>query len=419
MCVSIKIDSSQEFFYILNAMDWEKIASELSVSTESKIVLLVMDGLGGLPVNGKTELASASKPNLDRVAAMGQCGLTDPVFMGITPGSGPAHLSLFGYDPLKYQLGRGILEALGSGVEVGRLDLVARGNFATLRDGLIVDRRAGRIPTEVNEKLCARLNAALPKKEGIEISLYPGKEHRFVLRVRAEGLNDALTDADPQKEGKPPLPAAALLKDAEKAASIVNRFLDDLTEILKDEPKANTALLRGFSKFPSIPSMSDLYKLKPAAIANYPMYKGLARLLGMEVIEVGAETGDLFTSLERHYGDFDFFYIHYKKSDSAGEDGNFEGKRAAIEALDPYIPRILALDPDVLVITSDHSTPSVLKGHSWHPNPFLLVSKTGQADDISVFTERHCAKGSLGRFQAIYAMPLMLAHALKLKKYGA
>jgi len=400
-------------------MNWEDIAKELAFTTDSKIVLLVCDGLGGLPMNGRTELEAAKKPNLDEVARLGVCGVTDPVFMGITPGSGPAHLGLFGYDPLKYQLGRGILEALGSGVEVGRNDVVARGNFATLKAGLVSDRRAGRIPTAENERLCARLNANLPRQEGVEIALTPGKEHRFVARFRAEGLSDALSDADPQKDGKPRVQAAALKPEAGRTAVVVNRFLDELTALLKNEPAANTALLRGFSKFPSIPKMTDLYRLRPAAVANYPMYKGLAKLLGMDVLAVGAETVDLFDALEREYANHDFFYVHYKKPDAAGEDGNFDKKVAAIEEIDRFIPRLLALKPDVLVVTSDHSTPALLHGHSWHPNPFVLVSPNAQPDAVAALTEADCARGALGRFRSIYAMPMMLAHALKLKKFGA
>ena len=400
-------------------MEWEDLARELSQQTDSKIVLLVLDGVGGLPVDGGSELEAARKPHLDGLAKAGVCGVSDPVLMGITPGSGPAHLALFGYDPLKYQLGRGILEALGSGVEVGRNDLVARGNFATVKNGLVADRRAGRIPTEENVRICEYLNAHLPKRDGLEVRVFPGKEHRFVARFTAEGLADALSDADPQKEGKPPVPTTPLAPEAARASDIVNRFLDDVAGVLKAEPKANAALLRGFSKFPSIPTMQALFKLRPAAIANYPMYKGLAKLLGMEVIGVGGETADLFDALEKSWADHDFFYIHYKRTDSTGEDGKFEAKVAAIEALDPFLPRLAALKPDVLVVTSDHSTPALLKGHSWHPNPFLLVSPTAGVDDVAAFTERACAKGLLGRFRAISAMPLMLAHALKLQKYGA
>jgi len=400
-------------------MTWEDLAKDLSVATDSKIVLLVVDGLGGLPVAGKTELETAETRHLDRLALRGSSGVTDPVLRGITPGSGPAHLALFGYDPLRYQLGRGILEALGSDVEVRRGDLVARGNFATLKNGLIVDRRAGRIPTSENQRLCALLNQAFAGRTDPEVALFPGKEHRFVVRFRTAGLSDALSDADPQKDHKPPLPAAPLSPEAAKAADVVNAFLAKVVTVLASEPVANAALLRGFSLQPTIPRMQDLYKLNPAAVANYPMYKGLAKLLGMKAYPVGPETRNLFETLEARWAEHDFFYIHFKKTDAAGEDGNFGAKVLAIEEIDGFIPRIEALGPDVLVVTSDHSTPSLLKGHSWHPNPFLLVSPTALPDSVGVFTERECARGSLGRFPSLSAMPLMLAHAGKLKKFGA
>jgi 2,3-bisphosphoglycerate-independent phosphoglycerate mutase len=408
-----------DYFIVIFIMDWETIFREISVQTDSKIILFVMDGLGGLPVGGKTELEAAHTPNLDALAARSVCGLTDPVFMGITPGSGPAHLSLFGYDPTKYILGRGILEALGSGVDVGKNELVARGNFATLKEALIVDRRAGRIPTSENENLCKKLNNSLKEVDGIRVSFFPGKEHRFVVKFTGAGLSDSLSDADPQKENQPRVPANALSPEAEKTARVVNSFIDRVTEILKDSPKANTVLLRGFSGYPTLPAMSELYKVNAAAIANYPMYKGLAKLVGMKILDVGPDPSALFDTTEKHYSDHDFFYLHFKKTDSAGEDGNFEAKKKAIEEADSYIPRLLALKPEVLVVTSDHSTPSLLKSHSWHPNPFLLFSSSSQPDSVSRFSERECSHGFLGRFQAIYAMPLMLAHAGKLKKFGA
>lgn len=400
-------------------MDWETIAQEISTKTPSKIILLVMDGLGGLPVDGKTELEAAHTPHLDQLAALSACGVTDPVFMGITPGSGPAHLSLFGYNPAKYILGRGILEALGTGVDVGENDLVARGNFATLKDGLIIDRRAGRIPTSENEELCQKLNVSLKERERIKVTLYPGKEHRFVIKFNGENLSDSLSDADPQKEGKPSTPVQPLSHEAKETAKIVNSFINEATELLRGSLKANTVLLRGFSRHPTLPTMAELFKLSPAAIANYPMYKGLARLVGMDVLDTGQELPDLIDTLEKHYQDFDFFYVHVKKADSAGEDGNFKAKKEAIEETDGYIPRLLALHSDVLVVTSDHSTPSLLKSHSWHPNPFLLFAKTALSDKVTQFTEKECSQGFLGRFRAIYAMPLMLAHAGKLKKFGA
>ena len=244
-----------------------------------------------------------------------------------------------------------------------------------------------------------------------EITVFPGKEHRFVARFRTAGLSDALTDADPQKDHKPPVKTKALDAASVKAADVVNAFLDDIVRILAAEPVANAALLRGFSAQPSIPLMTDLYKLRPAAIANYPMYKGLAKLLGMTAYTVGSETEDLFAAVEAHYAEHDFFYIHFKKTDAAGEDGNFEAKVRAINEIDAFVPRLEALKPDVLVVTSDHSTPAVVAGHSFHPNPFLLLSPTALPDETGVFTERECATGLLGRFPSLRAMPLMLGHA--------
>lgn len=400
-------------------MKTEDIVSDLCLETSSKIVLLVMDGLGDLPMDGKTALEAAHTPNLDYLAAQGACGLTDPIAMGITPGSGPSHLALFGYDPTEYQLGRGILEALGVDVEVGEHDLVARANFATLRDGKIVDRRAGRIPTALNVELCKQLNRELEPIQGADIAVFPGVEHRFVVRFTKPGLQDALTDADPQKEGNPPCYTRALSPGGEEAAGIVNTFLDRVTAILSQQPHANTALMRGFARYPAIPTMQERFLLKPAAIANYPMYRGLAKLVGMEVLPVGSEMEDLFAVFEKSYADFTFFYLHIKKTDSAGEDGHYEAKRSVIEHADRQIPRILALQPEVLVVTADHSTPCAMKGHSWHPNPFLIHSTLAQPDLVTVFSEKSCSQGYLGRFPAKNALTLMLAHAGKLKKYGA
>ncbi|HEX9902638.1 MAG TPA: phosphoglycerate mutase, partial [Acidobacteriota bacterium] len=251
--------------------------------------------------------------------------------------------------------------------------------------------------------------------------LAPGKEHRFVFKVSGQGLSDALSEADPQKDHLMPPPAAPMGAGAEAAgsASLVNSYIQAATDLLKDEPVANTILLRGFSKLPSIPTMSELYKLKAAAVASYPMYRGLAKLAGMEVLQAGAETEDIVAALERSFKDFDFFYVHYKKTDSAGEDGAFEAKVRAIEEIDRFLPRIVNLKPDVLAVTSDHSTPALLKSHSWHPNPFLLSAKSALPDRVTVFTERECGQGLLGRFPALQAMPLLLAHAGRLKKFGA
>lgn len=398
----------------------EEILRSLVIQTDSKLVMVVIDGLGGLPVRGKTELEGAKIPNLDRLASLSSCGLIDPIADGITPGSGPSHLALFGYDPFQYEIGRGVMEALGIGLKLTKDDLTARGNFATIdQEGRIIDRRAGRIPTEKNEEICRFLQKEIKGVQGVQISIYPGIEHRFVIVFRGEGLRDDLTDADPQKDGLKAKETEGLSSEAEKTSAIVNEYIKKATEVLKPFRPANTILLRGFSKVPDIPSMTERFKLRPAAIATYPMYRGLARLVGMEILDSGETYREEVETLKSHFDQHDFFYIHFKKTDSAGEDGNFRAKVKALEEIDRVIPSIFKSKPDVLVVTGDHSTPALLKSHSWHPNPILLYSKYIRPDGIRRLTERQCQKGQLGRFQAVNVLPLMLANGLKLKKFGA
>ena len=390
------------------------------MKTPSKIVLLVLDGVGGLQIGGKTELEAASTPNLDELASRSICGVVDPVSPGITPGSGPGHLGLFGYDPLRYEIGRGVLEALGVGMELGKNDVVARANFATMdQQGIIVDRRAGRIPTEKNIELCHLLQQEIEQVEGARVEVRNGREHRFVLRFNGEGLDPRIEDTDPQKEGKPVKPVTPMVPEAAGTAKIIQLFVERANGILRSHLPANTVMLRGISKIPEIPRMGDIFKLNPACIATYPMYKGLARLVGMEILETGETIADEFGTLREHYEKYDFFFIHIKKTDSFGEDGNFQKKVESIEEVDRYIPDLLALEPDVITVTGDHSTPALLKSHSWHPNPFMLYSKYERVDDVKEFTEAACARGGLGRFLAVHEMPLMLASALKLEKFGA
>lgn len=387
----------------------------------TKIVLLVMDGLGGLPLepNGKTELETAHTPNLDALAARSALGLADPVAPGITPGSGPGHLGILGYDPMRYEIGRGVLEALGIDFDLSPKDVAARGNFATVdAAGLLTDRRAGRIPTETNRELVQLLRTI--KIRGVQIFVETVKEHRFVFVMRGAGLSDALTETDPQRLGVPPLRVRALDAKSRKAAKLVNQFVTHAHKLLADKHPANAILLRGFAQYPAIPSYAEAFGLRAAAIAVYPMYRGLAKLLGMNTLPVDGETiADEFTTLEKHWNDFDFFYVHIKKTDSAGEDGDFARKAHAIEEVDAQIPRLLALHPDVVIITGDHSTPALLKSHSWHPVPVLMYSKFVRADGIAEFGERACARGSLGRLRAQELMPMALANAQRLTKFGA
>ncbi len=396
-----------------------EILKTLVTKTDSKMILLVMDGLGGLPVNGKTEVEAAQTPNLDRLVAENVCGLTDSIDRGITAGSGPGHLGLFGYDPTEYEIGRGVLEALGVGLEMTPLDVAARGNFATRNETAITDRRAGRIPTELNKKLCAKIADAIPEIDGVKIIIHSGMEHRFVVLFRGEGLDGRIADADPQTPGLPPKLAQALAPEAERTAEIANTFIRKVEEVLKDEHPANTILLRGFAKYPDIPNMEERFALTPAAIATYPMYRGLAKLVGMTLLDTGTTVADEVETLKEHWESFDYFFLHVKKTDSYGEDGNFEKKVAVIEEVDRAIPEILSMKPDVLVVTADHSTPALLKSHSWHPNPYLLVNRYIRPDEVTRFSERAFVHGGLGRFLAKDGIALMLAHAQKLKKFGA
>ena len=393
----------------------------LVVPAQTKIALIVMDGLGGLPLEpgGKTELESARKPNLDALAAQSALGLADPVAPGITPGSGPGHLGIFGYDPLQYEIGRGVLEALGIDFDLGPKDVAARGNFASVdAAGLLTDRRAGRIATEVNQELVKLLRTI--KIPGIEVFVETVKEHRFVLVMRGAGLGDALSETDPQKTGVAPLTVKALNAKSRKAAKLANQFIARARKLLADQHPANMILLRGFAKHPAIPSYQEVFGLRAAAIAVYPMYRGLAKLLGMKTLKVDGETvADEFTTLAKYWNDFDFFYLHVKKTDSAGEDGDFARKVHAIEEVDALIPRLLALKPDVVIVTADHSTPALLKSHSWHPVPVLLYSKFVRADGIAEFGERVCARGGLGHLRAQELMPIALSNAQRLTKFGA
>ena len=390
------------------------------VTTSSKIVMLVVDGLGGLPhpETRRSELESAVTPNLDSLAQESACGLTVPVLPGLTPGSGPGHLALFGYDPLKYLIGRGALEALGIDVDLKEGEVSARGNFCTVdSQGNLMDRRAGRISSEISSPLCDSLDRI--QVNGVELRVYPVEGYRFVLHLKGEELSDKVSATDPQRLGVPALEPKALAPEGEKTAGLVREFVGQAREILKAEERANMVLLRGFSTLPHLPSMGETYGLNPAAIAAYPMYRGLATIVGMKVIPTGRSFGDELDTLQSHYDEHDFFYIHYKPADSAGEDGNFDAKVRALEDLDAHIPRLRALEPDVLMVAGDHSTPAIMAGHSWHPVPFLLRSRWTLGEGQASFSERSCAEGSLGKLPAAQAMLLALAHAGKLAKFGA
>ncbi|OPZ40931.1 MAG: cofactor-independent phosphoglycerate mutase [Synergistetes bacterium ADurb.BinA166] len=396
------------------------VLKSLATDNGRKMILLVMDGLGGLPgPEGKTELEAALKPNMDALAQESELGLLDMVDVGITPGSGPGHLSLFGYDPLEYSIGRGILEAMGVGALVGPGDICARGNFCTRDGDIITDRRAGRIATEKSALVVQKLAASIKEVEGARVAFYPGKEHRFVVVFSGEGLSEDVSDADPQLEGVPMRPARPTAPGGERMARVANAFIDRVGLVLQAESPANACLLRGFSSAPDIPLMPDLYRIKPVAVATYPMYKGLAKLVGMSVADAGETLEHLFETVGRIYDEYDYFYVHVKYTDSRGEDGDFEGKKKVVETVDALLPRLLRLSPDVLVITGDHSTPSLMSGHSWHPVPFLLKSDYARRGDSASFGESQCRVGAGGRIDGRKLIGLMLAHARRLEKFGA
>jgi len=382
--------------------------------------LLVIDGLGGLPNpgTGKTELEAANTPNLDELATKGVCGLIDPVSSGITPGSAPGHLALFGYNPVSFNIGRGVLETIGIDFNLKPADVAARGNFCTVDEtGLITDRRAGRISTEKCTELCQLLDGLTI--EGIIIFVSPVREHRFIVVFRGDGLTADISESDPQQTGVAPRVITAQSSEAGRMASIANQFIAQAKTTLANNYPANMVLLRGFSGQPHFPTIGEIYKLKPAVIASYPMYRGLAKLVGMKALETGTTIEDEFATLKQNYANYDFFFLHVKGADSAGEDGNFDRKIRVIEQFDKALPSLITMEPDVIVVTGDHSTPALLKGHSWHPVPILLYSKWCRPDKVSEFSESACVSGGLGRFSATQIMPLAMANALKLDKFGA
>jgi 2,3-bisphosphoglycerate-independent phosphoglycerate mutase len=392
---------------------------------EAKIALLIMDGLGDVRTNDfpKTALDAARKPNLDMLAREGLCGRSMPISYGVTPGSGPAHFALFGYDPLapENDVGRGVLEVLGTGFALEKEDVAIRGNFATIdARGVLTDRRAGRIPHEECIRLCTKLQEGITEIGGVKIIIMPVREYRFGVVLRGAGLDPEVEETDPQLTGKRPLPPVPRTKEAKRTAEIIAELITRCDKKLADEKKANTVLMRGISRMPHVERLQERTMLTPAAIAAYPLYRGVAKLCGMDLIDTGFSVKEEFETLRSVWGKgYDFFFIHIKKTDSSGEDGNLEAKVKVIEEVDANLPIMLDLKPDVIVVTGDHSTPCALKAHSWHPVPFLIHSRVCGIDAAESFSESECDRGGLGIFPANKIVELALANAGKLKKHGA
>ena len=399
-----------------------ELIDTLAIKNKSKIIFLIMDGLGGLPKPGghETELETARTPHLDALAKKSVCGLLDPVGYGITPGSGPAHFSLFGYDPVKNNIGRGILEGAGIDFPMTDRDLLVRINFATVdKNGLVVDRRAGRIDNETNRRVCRKLRDHVRLDKGVEVMFESVREHRALLVLRGDGLREEIAETDPQKTNMLPISPRALIPAAEPTAALFSEIVDQARKVLFDEARANMILLRGYARYRRYPSIEERFGLNALAIASYPMYRGIARLLGMDIAMPTDSIRAEVDSLRDNYTKYDFFFMHVKPTDSRGEDGNFEAKVKVIEEVDTLIPLVTGLKPDVLVVTGDHSTPAVMASHSWHPVPVLLAAETCRPDRVERFGERDCSQGGLGRIPMVYLMGLALAHAKRLEKFGA
>jgi 2,3-bisphosphoglycerate-independent phosphoglycerate mutase len=407
-------------------MNLDALYSKLLVKTNAKLALIVLDGLGDIATGGpdsSTPLEAAYTPNLDALTQNSAQGRMIPVAPGITPGSGPGHLGLFGYDPLEFQVGRGVIEALGLGIDLKPGDVCARANFCTMdAKGIVTDRRAGRIATEVCEELCDILSKKIKKIGDTQVIIRAGKEHRFVVIFRGKGLEGPLTDSDPNREGLPIAavkPTDAKSAKQKKTAKLVADFYAAALPLIAKKKPANGFLMRGIAHQPAIPTFEQRYGLRAAAIAVYPMYKGLAQLVGMEKIEGPQTIAEQFERYVAEYDNYDYFFIHYKYTDKAGEDGNFEAKKKAIEDFDAALPILLGKKPDVIAITGDHSTPVAMKGHSWHPQPVLLNSACSGSDKLERFTETGANMGSLGVFESKFLIRLMQANAKMFDKFGA
>lgn len=402
-------------------MNYPGLIDQLAIPGDSKIVFFIMDGLGGLSATGasRTELQSARKPNLDSLARRSSCGLVHPISYGVTTGSGPGHFALFGYDPVENNVGRGVLEAAGIGFPLTDRDVAVRGNFATIdAQGNLSDRRAGRLSTEENERVCARIQAGV-HIPGVELFVKSVKEHRVLVVFRGEGLSGDLEDTDPQAVGVPPLPPKGLVPEAARTVEVASEFIAQTARLLSDEKRANMVTLRGFAKHKPYVGMADRFKLRSICLANYPMYRGVAFLVGMDIHPVLPDFASQVRVMREKWSEYDFFFIHAKTTDKSGEDGDYDAKVKAIEELDAMVPEVLAAGPDVLVVTGDHSTPSVLRSHSWHPVPVLLHSQYARLGANQSFDEVECLKGALGQFPAKDLMALALAHSGRLKKFGA
>ncbi len=398
-----------------------------------KIVFIVFDGLADRPIKelgNKTPLEVANKPNLDELAKRGVNGLLDIISPGKRIGSDVAHLSILGYDPYKYYTGRGPLEASGIGLELDSNDVAFRANFATVsEDFTVIDRRAGRIKEGTKE-----LEKAINEIDiGVDFIFKASVAHRGALVLKGKGLSDKVSDTDPHEVGVKVMEAKPLenTKEAKRTAEIINEFTKKVHEVLNNHrvnverakrglPKANIVLLRGAGRTPKLEPFEKRYGIKGACIAKTAIIKGIARLLGMEVIdskEDFLERGkQIFEALNRN----DFVLLNIKEPDEAGHDGNYEKKIKIIEEADKMIGMFLDyVEENYLVVLSDHTTPVSFRDHTGDEVPVLIAGPEVRSDDVTTFSERSVYKGYLNRIRALDLMTYMLNLTNRLEKYGA
>ena len=404
-----------------------------------KTFFVICDGLGDRPIpklGRKTPLEYAKTPNLDAIARRGIIGAMNTIDIGVRPGSDTAHMAIFGYDPHVYYTGRGPFETAGLRMEHKDGDICFRVNMGTVDDTLhIIDRRAGRIGD--TSAFARELNGM--KIDGVEFFVKAGTGYRMGMIMRGKKLSTHITDIDPGHVGKGVRMCEATddTSEAKRTAKILNTFVSRAHKLLKRMPvnidrqknglpQANYLLVRGAGVYPKLPRFFDKYGLRAACFAGAGLYKGIARLIGMDVVHVPGATGKPDSNIRakvetaiKHRKDYDFFFIHFKGADSCGEDGDVEGKIAYIEKIDDAVAPLLKLKNSLVVITADHSTPCTIKSHSADDVPIVIMGDEVRDDDVHEFSERTCAKGRMGHIKGMHVMPIILDLMGIAEKFGA
>jgi 2,3-bisphosphoglycerate-independent phosphoglycerate mutase len=397
-----------------------------------KILMIILDGASDRPVNGITPLQHAETPNLDEIASLGISGIIDPIAPGIRPGSDVAHLSLLGYDPYEVYTGRGPFEAAGVGIDVKPGDIAFRCNFATVDNGIAVDRRAGRI--RGTKELAKAIGEV--KIDDVEIIFKGSTEHRAAMVIRGDGLSQDVIPNDPAEDGRHVCKIEAINPEAERTAKILNKFVEETEKILeeheinrerreKGEPPANYILFRGVGEAPKLERFDERYGLKGGVIAAVALVIGIGRMCGMEYIKTEGATGDVHSDVRmkmknavRALEDHDFILMNIKGTDEMGHDGDFLGKSDFIQRIDESLAEIMDIGA-LVVITADHSTPVSVGGHSADPVPVVMKGEGVRVDDVKAYDEISSAKGGLLRIRGMNLLPILADLTNRAKKFGA